>query len=33
MQSAGASLVTPGNDTQLMRSEAMQRIQMLREAS
>ncbi|MAY71653.1 MAG: 2,4-dihydroxyhept-2-ene-1,7-dioic acid aldolase [Halomonas sp.] len=33
MQSAGVSLVTPGNDTQLMRSEAMQRIQMLREAS
>lgn len=32
MQAAGASLVTPGNDAQLLRSEATQRIQWLKEA-
>lgn len=31
MISAGASLVTPGNDVQLLRSEATQRVQLLRE--
>lgn len=32
MRVAGASLVTPGNDIQLLRSEAAQRIRTLREA-
>lgn len=32
MQAAGASLVTPGNDVQLLRSEASQRIMQLKEA-
>lgn len=31
MQAQGASLVTPGNDAQLLRSEATQRIQQLKE--
>lgn len=32
MQAAGASLVTPGNDAQLLRTEANRRLQQLKEA-
>lgn len=32
MKTAGASLVTPGNDVQLIRTEAQQRIQILKES-